>query len=184
MHVAWTETDGVGGRVRHAIVADGTVGPVVMLATGLAGTESDVGAIAPLAWMPGAGRVAVVWRQADGLLYERRIDRDGVLTPAAVVSPLAVVQNAVDSDQVGADTFVRDDRLHVVFIGEDSRSIYHAESAAAGDWSEPVVAVAGIDGQWVRGRLVTRADGTEVYGYVYDAGSNGGSGMNRYAEID
>ena len=34
------------------------------------------------------------------------------------------------------------------------------------------------------GRPVRRADGILVYGYVYDAGSNGGSGLNRYGEVE
>jgi hypothetical protein len=44
--------------------------------------------------------------------------------------------------------------------------------------------VEGIDAQWVRGRVVLDASGSPVYGFVYDAGSNGGSGMNRYGVID
>jgi hypothetical protein len=43
--------------------------------------------------------------------------------------------------------------------------------------------VEGIDAQWVRGRIVRDASGAAVCGIVYDAGSDGGSGMNRYGVI-
>jgi hypothetical protein len=44
--------------------------------------------------------------------------------------------------------------------------------------------VGDILGSWVRGNLYTNADGAKVYGFVYDAGSDGGAGMNRYGEIE
>jgi hypothetical protein len=31
--------------------------------------------------------------------------------------------------------------------------------------------------------VYTRRDGKKVYGYVYDAGSDGGAGMNRFGEL-
>jgi hypothetical protein len=31
--------------------------------------------------------------------------------------------------------------------------------------------------------VYARDDGARVYGFVYDAGSHGGTGMNRFAEI-
>ena len=40
-----------------------------------------------------------------------------------------------------------------------------------------------IDAQWVRGAVVEGRGGQPVYAFIYDAGSNGGSGMNRYGEI-
>ena len=40
-----------------------------------------------------------------------------------------------------------------------------------------------IVGSWIRGNVYTRSDGTTVYGYIYDAGSDGGAGMNRFGEI-
>ncbi len=40
-----------------------------------------------------------------------------------------------------------------------------------------------IRGSWIRGNVYTRPDGVKVYGYVYDAGSNGGAGINRFGEV-
>jgi len=40
--------------------------------------------------------------------------------------------------------------------------------------------VENVRAQWVRGTYLTRGTQGPVYGFVYDAGSNGGTGMNRY----
>jgi hypothetical protein len=50
-------------------------------------------------------------------------------------------------------------------------------------WTPARPVVEGINAQWVRGRVVRDASGAAVYGLVYDAGSYGGSGMNRYGVI-
>ena len=42
---------------------------------------------------------------------------------------------------------------------------------------------ASIRGSWIRGNVYTRRDGKKVLGYIYDAGSDGGAGMNRFGEI-
>jgi hypothetical protein len=154
------------------------------MATGLAGTEADVGSVAPLAYVPETGEVAVVWRRSDGRLAERRVGRDGAATPEASVSERTVTQNAVDSDQVGADLIAFGGHLHLLFQDQESGSIYYTESPEAGVWSAPEPVVEGIRGQWVRGQPVQTGSGWWVYGFVYDAGSDGGSGMNRYGEVD
>lgn len=106
------------------------------------------------------------------------------MTPEAVVSDRIVTQNAVDSDQVGADLLEYDGRLHLLFLDQETGSIYYTQSAEAGVWSSAEPVVEGIRGQWVRGQVVRHPDGRAVYGFVYDAGSDGGSGMNRYGEVD
>lgn len=42
---------------------------------------------------------------------------------------------------------------------------------------------ADIDGSWVRGQVLHHQQGSPVYGIVYDAGSMGGSGYNRYLVV-
>jgi len=100
------------------------------------------------------------------------------------VSTRRVVQNAVDSDQAGADAIATGGVVHVLFIDEDAGHIYHTRSKESGVWSPATLHIDDINAQWIRGMPLARG-GTapSVYGFVYDAGSNGGSGMNRYAEI-
>ncbi len=185
VHLAWTETNGMEGRVYHATLdGAGRVSPALTVATGLAGSESDVGSVAPLAYLPETGEVAIVWRRGDGRLAARRIRSDGSMTGETVISPRAVTQNAVDSDQVGADLIHLAGRLNLLFLDHETGSLYYTHSSEAGVWSLAEPVVEGIRGQWIRGRPVRTSDGRTVYGFVYDAGSDGGSGMTRYGELD
>jgi hypothetical protein len=99
------------------------------------------------------------------------------------VTERRVAQSPVDSDQAGGDAIAHDGAVHVLFIDEDTRDLFHVRSPAAGVWERAAPVVEGIDAQWVRGNRIRGADGATVYGFVYDAGSDGGSGMNRYAEV-
>jgi hypothetical protein len=94
-----------------------------------------------------------------------------------------VAQSAVDSDQTGADAIAARGRVHVLYIGADDGALYHTRSDAAGQWGPAERIVDDGPVQWVRGRPLRRgAETASVYGFVYDAGSNGGSGRNWYAE--
>ena len=52
-----------------------------------------------------------------------------------------------------------------------------------GGWQSTKLQVDDVLGSWVRGNIYTRSDGVKVYGYIYDAGSDGGAGMNRFGEL-
>jgi hypothetical protein len=69
----------------------------------------------------------------------------------------------------------------VLFIDESSRSIFSTHDT--GGWQPSMLRVDEILGEWVRGNVYTRNDGVKVYAFIYDAGSHGGAGMNRFAEI-
>jgi len=61
-----------------------------------------------------------------------------------------------------------------------SLRLYHTRSDTAGTWTPATLQVDSVSTQWVRGQPVRQE---RAYGYVYDAGSNGGSGMNWYGEV-
>jgi hypothetical protein len=71
--------------------------------------------------------------------------------------------------------------VHLLFSEPESGSIFGTDDR--GGWKPSTVRVDGVRGAWVRGNAYTRPDGVRVYGYVYDAGSEGGSGMNRFGEL-
>lgn len=181
VHLAYTDRDGRAWY--RTIAADGRAGPRQQVSDQLGRADTDVGAVLPLVYLPETDTLMVVYRLANGALRERRSVAGGPLGEAALVTDRAVVQGAVDSDQAGADAIALQGSAQVLFIEADSGSLYHAATDAAGRWQPATLQVDDIDGQWVRGRPLRRADGTMVYGYVYDAGSNGGSGMNRYGEV-
>ncbi len=184
VHLAYTSGDLGGREVRYAALApDGQLSDPQVVAQGVGVTEEEFGAVAPLGFLPGTGTVAVLYRLADGSLRERRVGADGAIGPEARVTERGVVQNGSDSDQVGADVVVHEDAIHVLFIDEETRDLWHTFSERTGIWSPARPAVSDVNAQWIRGSVVRGADGRTAYGFVDDAGSDGGSGMNRNGEI-
>ncbi|MEM1116624.1 MAG: exo-alpha-sialidase, partial [Bacteroidota bacterium] len=181
VHIAFTGSDGTAWLRR--LRPDGTLTEPQRLASDLGTAEADAGTIAPLVFVPETEEAAVLYRTADGVLTERRVRADGSLTPPEAVSERDVAQSPIDSEQVAADAVAHGGAVHVLFVQEQTGRLYRASRPAGGAWGSEEVAQAGANVQWVRGAVVRRADGSVVYGYVYDAGSNGGTGMNRYGEI-
>jgi hypothetical protein len=176
VHLAFYRDD---GTLWHRMLSpDGRLSPPARLADGAGVGRDHYGSILPLALLPGANTVVVVFRLADGFLWERRIGPDGHLSEPARVSDRRVVQHAVDSQQPAADVITAGDTLHVLFVDEATRSLFSTQDR--GGWKPATLRVDGIQGSWVRAGLVRRVDGTLTCGYVYDAGSNGGAGMNRF----
>lgn len=185
VHLAYTEIRETAGTVWYRrIRPDGTVTPRQRIASGIGTSVRDRGSVLPLVHLSETNAVVVIYRRATGTLWARRIVDHGRPTDPVQVSDRNVVQSAVDSDQTGADAIAAGGSVHVLFIEENTGSIYHTRSDERGDWTPATLQVDGITGQWVRGRPLRRgADTPSVYGFVYDAGSNGGSGMNWYGEV-
>lgn len=86
--------------------------------------------------------------------------------------------------EVGADAVAIGATVHVLFIEAGTGRLYHTRSDAPGAWSSPTVQVDSATVQWVRSQPVSTGGGAPTaYGYVYDAGSDGGSGRNWYGEV-
>lgn len=180
VHLAYMSED---GRIWYRrLTRDGRWTPRVLLADGAGRTRSEYGAVLPLAYDEGTDRLTIAYRLADGSLWERSTVSDGVFTPARLITAGPVIADAVDSQQAGADIVALPGGPTALFIDRKTRSISSTSLSDEG-WSAPVVRIDGIEGSWVRGHTVLSKDGTLVYGIVYDAGSGGGTGMNRYAEL-
>jgi len=179
IHLAYYGMDGTIWYRRMGI--EGTLSPRVQLATGAGATRSEFGAVLPLVYIARTQTVVVVYRLDDGRLWERRITNGAPPSPAVRISERSVITNAVDSQQPAADVALDGDVVHVLFVDAASRSIYHTHDR--GGWQPATAQVEGILGSWVRGQIYTRRDGVRVYGYVFDAGSFGGAGMNRFREV-
>ena len=179
VHLAYYRDDGTIWYRR--LLPDGSLTPRQQLATAAGKTRAEYGAVLPLIHIPETNTVVVIYRLADGRLWERRIVNDGPPTPAVKVTDREVITDAVDSQQPGADAVLDGRTVHVFFIEKSSRSIFSTHDN--GGWQPSTLRVDSILGSWIRGNVYTRKDGARVYGFVYDAGSDGGAGMNRYAEV-
>ncbi|MFB6249730.1 MAG: sialidase family protein [Salinibacter sp.] len=182
VHLAYTRRDGTAWYRR--IRPDGTLSAPQRVTDRVGTAETDVGSVLPLVHLPGSSTTVILYRRASGRLWARRTTGGGPLSAPEPVTERAVVQNAVDSDQVGADAVAIGSTVHVLFIEAGTGHLYHTRSDAAGTWSPRSVQVDSADVQWVRGQPVSTGGGAPTaYGYVYDAGSDGGSGRNWYGEV-
>lgn len=174
-------TTEAGTAELQAFALTGPIGSPVVLSDNMGTAESEIAAVLPPVFLPNDNAIVAVYREADGRLRERRFDLGNEqLSEPHHISSQTVVQNAVDSDQTGADLIAHDGRLYLIFIDASSRSLYLTSSSTAGEWSPPQALVTGIEASWIRAQILN--DGR--IGYVYDAGSRGGSGMNRYGVFD
>jgi hypothetical protein len=180
VHLAYTASNGTAWARR--IEANGGVSKAVRIADSLGTGESDAGALLPLATLEDGETVVLVYRTRSGHLREVRTSGNDVWSDPVRVTDRSVVQSAVDSDQVGADLISDGDALHVLFIEEGTGVLFHTVGTNH-RWSRPEAIVTDADVQWVRGRLIRTTDGRRALGFVYDAGSNGGSGRNRFHSI-
>lgn len=180
VHLAYTGDGGIAWYRR--IRPDGTLTPRTQITSGLDASASGRGSILPLLYLPRTNSVAIIYRLETGKLWERRVIGDAALSAPVQVSDRSVVQNAVDSHQTGADAVADGTAVHVLFIEQGSGSIYYTRADATGVWQPSTLQVDGIRGSWIRGALLTRGDGP-TYGYVYDGGSRGGAGMNKFAQV-
>jgi hypothetical protein len=186
VHLSYTRSDGTAWYRR--IRPDGSATSPQQVAAGLGTAETDIGSVLPLVYLPNTNTTVILYRTADGILRERRI-QDGTLREPVQVTERAVVQSAVDSDQTGADAIGIDSSVHVLFIEEGTGRLFHTSADDDRVWSPASVQVDSVYGQpvntqWVRGQPVTpQGASAPVYGFVYDGGSNGGSGLNIYDEV-
>jgi hypothetical protein len=179
LHLAYYGTDGTIWYRRF--LPDGTLTPREQLATGAGTSRAEYGAVLPLVYIPESNTVVIIYRLDSGNLWERRVVNHGRPTPAVQVTNRIVTTDAVDSQQPGADAVRDGNTVHLLFIEESSRSIFSTHDK--GGWQPPKLQVGNITGSWLRGSIYTRPDGVRVYGYIYDAGSEGGAGMNRFGEL-
>lgn len=181
VHFAYTGID--GSAWYRQILSNGDLTPGQQLASGLGTRVEDAGGILPLVYLPESDTVSIIYRLDNGELWERRANGAGVLSEPVQVTSRAVITNAADAEQVGADAIGYGPSVHVLFIEQDTGRLFHTSRGPEGSWSEPSLEIDGANVMWVRGAVVKQGTEGAAYGYVYDAGSFGGSGMNKYAEV-
>ncbi|HEY7886356.1 MAG TPA: hypothetical protein VIC08_15525 [Cellvibrionaceae bacterium] len=181
VHLAYTGDDGSAWYRR--ILPSGELTERVQFAANLGTGSEDIGSILPLVYLSAMDTVSIIYRSAEGILWERRVDAAGNWSEPVQVSERLVIQNAVDADQTGADAIAYGNSVHLLFIEQDTGRLFYTARDGDGDWSEAQRLVDDKNVQWVRGSLIKQSEQGATYGYVYDGGADGGSGMNQYGEV-
>lgn len=181
VHLAYTGNDGTAWY--RAVLSDGKLTDRQLISRGLGTTEYDVGSILPLVFIPESNTVVIIYRLDTGMLWDRKIRSNGTMSAPIQVSDRNVIQNAIDSDQTGADAIAIGERVYVLFIEEETGTIYSTYAEQGGNWQPGTLQIDNLQAQWIRGTRIVDRDNAFKLAYVYDAGSNGGSGMNKFAEV-
>ncbi|MFW5710086.1 MAG: hypothetical protein ACOCXW_01305 [Bacteroidota bacterium] len=179
--IAYKSADGKGW-IRQ-LLPDNTFTSPQIFADNLGTTEYESIAILPLVYLSDPGTTVIAFRRSDGYLYVcRRLSNNNWSEPFRI-SDRPVITNAVDSDQAGADIVSFEGKIYVSFISQDTREIYLSVITDFEKTPNATKVVSDIQGSWVRGQILMHQPDSPCYGIIYDAGSKGGSGFNRYISL-
>jgi len=174
--------DGVGWHRR--LSPDNALTTVQPFARNLGTTEEENISILPLLYIPENQSTVAVYRKADGYLYLSAVSDSNYWSDPIKISHTRVITNAVDSDQTGADAVVWDGNILLSYIAEQDRSIYYSVIKDLQEPSPASLLIKDIEGSWIRGNILHWQNQRPVYGIVYDAGSKGGSGFNKFFSLE
>lgn len=149
------------------------------------GTQEDASmAILPLLYDDETKILYTIFRKEDLHLYLGSRKEGSTWSRVLKISTDPVVTNAVDSDQVGADAVISDGKIYALYISDKDRSLYLSTVSLSKNlsWQTKLIAD-GMDACWVRGQVLHSFEESPVYGVIYDGGSKGGSGFNRFLKI-
>ncbi|MDQ8188023.1 hypothetical protein [Pelagicoccus sp. SDUM812002] len=178
-HLAYFRGDGT--LWYRSLDKDNSLGEAVPIAEGVGTGRDAFGSILPLAYLPASDTLVIAYQLSDLRLWERRIQAAGKPTRATAITQRPVVREAADSQQPGADLIVVGDSLHVLFIDDETGELYSTSDQQG--WGPAVLRVADVRADWVRGTSYPSPLSGYILRYIYDAGSGGGAGMNRYGEF-
>jgi hypothetical protein len=179
--IVFKSMDGKGWH--RQLLPNDSLTPPQLFVHDLGTTEDEMMAILPLVYLSEKETTVAVFRQSDGYLYLSTKSANKPWSDPLKVSDRQVVTNAVDSEQAGADVVSLKDEIIISFISEEDRNIYLVRISDFGQTPNTELFIPDIDGSWVRGNILYHQLKFPVYGIVYDAGSKGGSGFNKYISL-
>jgi hypothetical protein len=161
--------------------SDNTLSPATLVADGVGTEEAAYGSVLPLVYLPDSDTLVIAYQLADLRIWERRVHSGGELGRPTRITDRSVVREAADSQQPGADLIKVGSHVCLLYIEDQTGEIYSATDRA--DWKSPQLRVPNVDGNWIRGSAFENPDGSFSIRFIYDAGSGGGAGLNRYGEF-
>ena len=126
----------------------------------------------------------VAYRRTDpGGVFTKVITNDGAPGSEATAGDNNAEQSAGGSHQLVADLVVDGKKAILFYSEETAQDLWRDENDDEGGWGTDVEEKDAVTADWIRGSVFNRADGTTVYGYVWDNGSAGGTGWIYYDEL-
>lgn len=179
IHLAYYGGDGTIWY--RSLDARNTLGPEVKLAKNVGTTSDAFGSVLPLVYLESKETVVIAYQLADLVLYERRINKDGEASDPVKITTRKIVREAADSQQPGADLVKIGNEVCALFIDDQTGEIYSATSRDG--WAKSTLRVPNVKGNWIRATAERLPNGKFNVRFIYDTGSGGGAGMNRYSEF-
>ncbi len=180
--IAFKSIDGAGWH--RQLLPDNSLTPAQQFASNLGTTEYENISILPLIYLPGKQTTVAIFRQTDKFLYLSARSNNNLWSEPVKISDKPVITNAVDSDQTGADAVAWGDKVVLSYIDKEDRNIYFSVIENFAEIPSARLLIQDIEGSWIRGNILNHQDGSGIYGIIYDAGSKGGSGYNKYFYVE
>ncbi len=162
------------------------------ISTGIdaAATGDNMPYAPPIYYDDGGVEVIGIFYQKDGSatlaeMFSKYL-RDGSLGSEATATDKDVERDQGGSHQTIAGAAVDGKVVHLLYSENVSNDIWHAQNDDEGGWGTDVELHDAVTAQWVRANVFTHSSGNggdKVIGYVWDDGSEGGTGRIKYNEV-
>lgn len=180
MEIAYKSYDGIAWNKQ--LTNDNKLSSTTQFADELGTEEHESMAILPLIHIEDKNITIVAYRKSSGYLFAKYKSSGGNWSRPISISDHSIVTNAVDSDQAGADIVEFGGKIYATYIGEETKEIYLSILEDFQSRAKITKLISKIDGSWIRGNILLNQNDSPIYGYIYDAGSLGGSGFNRFGK--
>jgi hypothetical protein len=201
-HVFYSGEDGVNGEIYHVDITEistvWTLGSRESIDTAAGdGNDYDADIVPPVTWGSGASAdVMMAYIDPDDdKLYSVVVTNNGSPGTRKALSDNAIAYNPGDADMPGftnsrqpaASLSVNGTDVYCHFSDGTTLDLYRDTAADDGGWTTDVEELDGKTVQWVRSHTFTHSSGNggkTVVGYIYDNGSDGGTGHIWYGELE
>ena len=190
-HIFYTMHDGGTGTMYHRSLDSGdtlSAREEVDASTGIGNNNKWVWT-SPIYWDDGGVEIImVVYKDSDNLLYSVVVSDDGTPETRKAASDNTAMSDpgGTGSQQVTADLALDGTDAYLHYSDLTTQDLFRDTAANDGGWGTDVEELDSKQVDWIRSTSFTHSGpngGARVVGYVYDNGSDGGTGFIWYDEF-
>lgn len=186
-------TSGEGEIFHRSLNSSDTLSARETISTGIdaAGSGDNVPYAPPVFYDDSGVEVIAILYQKDGSAALAEMFSKFIRDDASPGSEATATDNDVERDQGGshqtiASATVDGKTVHLLYSENSTTDIWHAQNTDEGGWGTDVELKDAVTAEWVRAEVFTHSSGNggdKVIGYIWDDGSNGGTGRIKYNEV-